>query len=221
MDQRACLLVDVPVGAVLPYAGPINNERIRHHLETMGWLVCDGSTVHIARYPELFAVIGLSYGYPAPAPPPPPSPPPGLFSLPDYRGIFLRGVDEGTGQDPDASSRSAANPENMTGNAGDNVGSRQGEAIQRHEHFYTQPGTVSVVTEGTEAASPVVPSETPNTPTSGITHALQDTEDPVTTETRPKNVSIWFIIKCRSRLDPPATAFGCSGDKDVFSSSLP
>lgn len=42
------------------------------------WLLCDGHTVPQANYPELFALIGTTYG-PAAA---------GNFTLPDFRGNF-------------------------------------------------------------------------------------------------------------------------------------
>jgi len=43
----------MPVGAVLPYAGSSPPE---------GWLLCDGSSLGTASYPDLFSVIGYTYG---------------------------------------------------------------------------------------------------------------------------------------------------------------
>ena len=51
------------------------------------------------------------------------------FLVPDLRGEFLRGFDNGQGNDPDAASRTG----------GDAVGSSQGYEIQSHNHaIYTQ-----------------------------------------------------------------------------------
>jgi hypothetical protein len=47
------------------------------------------------------------------------------FNIPDYRGVFLRGVDGGTTRDPDSASRVAMN---SGGNTGANVGTIQGLA---------------------------------------------------------------------------------------------
>ena len=67
----------IPAGMILPYAGgPIPN----------GWLACDGSAVSSAEYPYLFAAIGETWGNGGDGSGP-------AFSLPDFRGRFLRGVD--------------------------------------------------------------------------------------------------------------------------------
>lgn len=43
----------LPVGMISPYSGPTAPE---------GWLICDGSAVSRAAYPDLFAVCGTTYG---------------------------------------------------------------------------------------------------------------------------------------------------------------
>jgi microcystin-dependent protein len=42
-----------PVGTLIDYAGDIAPE---------GYLLCDGSVYNIDRYPELFRIIGTTYG---------------------------------------------------------------------------------------------------------------------------------------------------------------
>jgi phage-related tail fiber protein len=81
-----------------------------------GWLLCDGSAVSRDRYAELFDVIGTLHGGGDGV---------STFNVPDHRGRFQRGVDDGTGNDPDANSRPAAN---VGGAHGDMVGSVQGRA---------------------------------------------------------------------------------------------
>ena len=66
-----------PVGMITPYAGAVAPK---------GWLLCDGSEVLIADYPDLFRVIGFTYGGTA-----------GLggldtFRLPDLRSRFPLGL---------------------------------------------------------------------------------------------------------------------------------
>jgi microcystin-dependent protein len=58
-----------------------------------GWLLCDGSTVSRAQYPQLFSTIGTTYGAGDGS---------STFQLPDLRGRFVRGFDGGTGRDPGA-----------------------------------------------------------------------------------------------------------------------
>ena len=47
-----------------------------------GYLECNGASVSIATYPALSAYLNFTYGGSAPS---------GLFNVPDFRGIFLRG----------------------------------------------------------------------------------------------------------------------------------
>ena len=109
----------VPAGTINAFAGPVENIP-------PGWLLCDGTAVNSLTYPALFSAIGITWGN-------------GSndadsatdFNLPDVRGTFLRGVDNGAGNDPDAASRIASSP---GGNAGDNVGSKQNDQFASHNH---------------------------------------------------------------------------------------
>ena len=56
----------MPVGAILPYAGATAPD---------GWLLCNGDTLNTLMYPDLFSVIGYTYGGSA-----------SNFVLPDMRG---------------------------------------------------------------------------------------------------------------------------------------
>lgn len=71
--------VGIPVGSVVYFAA--NNIPL-------GYLKCDGSLVAKATYPRLFDVIGYSYGGSG-----------SLFKIPDLRGEFIRGFDDGRGID--------------------------------------------------------------------------------------------------------------------------
>lgn len=84
-----------------------------------GWLKCNGATVSRSTYAALFAVIGTDYNTGGEA---------GTeFRLPDLRGEFLRGWDDGRGID--------------TGRA---LGSAQAGAVQGHSHYL--PTGTSVLT---------------------------------------------------------------------------
>lgn len=188
--------VEVPVGTILPYAGPIN-ACTRRRLAAQGWLFCDGSTLRAVDYPELFAVIRRLYGWETQD-----AQHEGLFCLPDCRGVFLRGVNQSalradgkTRRDPEADKRAPARG-NGSGNHGNAVGSTQEDAFEQHEHKYYRLG-----------ASPGLPQACGEKPT--LTSALQETElatgptgPRTSTETRPINLAVNFIIKCRSRVRP-------------------
>lgn len=98
----------VPVGTVIAYAGEVSAGAIPD-----GWLLCNGAEVERARYPGLFRAIGTLHGEGDGAT---------TFHVPDYRGMFLRGVDGGMERDPDRDSR---RPIHRGGASGDRVGSVQ------------------------------------------------------------------------------------------------
>lgn len=99
----------LPAGTVLPYAGSTAPD---------GWALCDGSIVSRNDYSELFIAIGTAWGQGDGST---------TFHLPDLRGRFLRGTDNGAGRDANSGTRTAAN---TGGNTGDNVGTVQGDAIR-------------------------------------------------------------------------------------------
>jgi microcystin-dependent protein len=96
-----------------------------------GWLSCDGSVLD-SSYPDLAAIISQYYGATAE----------NQSLLPDYRGVFLRGVDEAGKIDPDAASRTPPRPDQPTqGNQGALVGSWQTSNVAPHTHSYGWPLT--------------------------------------------------------------------------------
>ena len=170
-----------PIGSVTAFAG-VNVPA--------GWLLCDGSVVSRTTYSNLFAVIGNAWGDGDGV---------STFNLPDLQGRFLRGVDNGTGRDPDAASRTASN---NGGNTGNNVGTVEDQQYLAHTHGVTDPGhnhksvNSDVVRNtggygtgiGTGGLGPNQITMTTNT--TGIT-----INNSGGTETRPKNAAVYFIIK--------------------------
>ncbi len=102
----------MPVGSVITFAGPS---------APAGYLQCNGAAVSRTTYADLFAVIGTMYGVGNGST---------TFNLPDYRGYFLRGRDNGAGVDPDRASRTNRGD----GTTGDNVGTKQGHQLYSHNH---------------------------------------------------------------------------------------
>jgi|GEM_PF-2600241 len=58
------------------------------------------------------------------------------FAVPDLRGYFLRGHDDGAGNDPDAVSRT----DRGDGTTGDEVGTKQTSDVLSHEHIMFSDG---------------------------------------------------------------------------------
>lgn len=109
----------VPTGAVFSF--PVDTPPT-------GYLICDGRPISRTTYADLFALIGTSYG---------PGDGSTTFNLPDYRGKFLRGVNNGSGNDPNAGSRT----DRGDGTIGDAVGTQQSDAMLNHRHEINPPLT--------------------------------------------------------------------------------
>ena len=109
----------VPVGTVMAFAG--NKTRVPG-----GWRLCDGKEVsRTGEYAALFKLLDVSHGKGDGAT---------TFNLPDYRGRFLRGVDDAGKLDKDTSTRSEMNSGGNTGKTTFMVGSVQADVFQGHAH---------------------------------------------------------------------------------------
>ena len=102
------------------------------------WLYCNGQAVSRAAYPLLFAMLGVTYGSGDGST---------TFTLPDYRGEFLRGQDDGAGIDPDAAGRA----DRGDGTTGDSVGTKQDDALQNITGALTPAPNRASINGGTGA----------------------------------------------------------------------
>ena len=139
----------------------------------VGYLYCDGSAVSRTTYANLFAKIGVEFGYGDNST---------TFNLPDLRGRFIRGMDDGQGNDPDAAIRTAMA---TGGNTGDNVGSVQADQNKEHSHI------CSATPKGTENGVPQVNGDE-NFP---FSPAIVFQSGSGGSEARPKNVNMAYHIK--------------------------
>ena len=89
-------MAGVPAGVFVPYAG---------ETAPAGWLLCDGSAVSRTTYAALFAAVGTAYGTGDGST---------TFNLPDMRGEFLRGWDNGRGIDSGRALGSSQNGQNQS-----------------------------------------------------------------------------------------------------------
>jgi microcystin-dependent protein len=143
-----------PAGVILPYGG----ESV-----PTGWFECNGTPVSRTTYSALYGAISTLWGTGDGST---------TFNIPDLRGYFVRGWNNGSGNDPDSASRTG----------GDRVGSSQADGLKSHTHTltaqqatYTATGTgyIWYVGGATTSASNA---------TGG-------------NETRPKNKYVMWIIK--------------------------
>jgi microcystin-dependent protein len=161
-----------PPGTIVAYGGAT---------APTGWLLCNGAEYGRSQYADLWNVIQGRFGSGNGST---------TFNVPDLRGRFLRGVDQGAGLDEDP---------------GRTLGSPQGDAIQRHAHKIWISNT-----GGGAGCRTVGPGHTDTPDIGGFYHAnVMDTGiesgtacngQPLptanfATETRPKNLAVNFIIK--------------------------
>ena len=156
-----------------------------------GYLECDGSAVSRTTYADLFTVIGTTWGAGNGS---------STFNLPDLRGEFVRGWDNGRGVD---SSRSFA-----TSQSDQNKQHNHGVTDNGHNHSINDPGHIhqieytnshsgdGVIEEsgvgfsGTEPTLSATTGITINNATTGI--SIQNNGG---SEARPRNIAMMYVIK--------------------------
>lgn len=152
----------VPIGSIVPFAGTLS------YLEGLkGWLLCDGQSVSVGDYPALASILNNIYGGSDTS-----------FNLPDYRGMFLRGVDGGSGNDPDADSRETQSGDDP---GDDLVGTQQDDEFKKHNHSYDK-STYKGKGKGDWSGN-YWENDGSNTGKTGGS------------ETRPKNVYVYYLIR--------------------------
>jgi microcystin-dependent protein len=177
----------VPAGAVIAFAGKITEKYadVPADFETMvntyGWMLCDGRTLQQNDYPMLYHALGAQYNTG--------NEKAGEFSIPDYRGYFLRMTDMGAGRDPDAGSRKMAN-----GATSSEVGSIQEDALQTHQHTYNKAGSAGTPVGNSGQATPITAGpDLSGGPTDNVANPPGNVR--ISTETRSKNLYVYYLIK--------------------------
>lgn len=167
-DQlRLAIATMIAAAAAATQAAAIAAARVRPGVIEMfgadeaptGYLACDGAAVSRATYADLFEAIGTVHGVGDGAT---------TFNVPDLRGEFVRGWDDGRGVD-----------------AGRAFASAQADELKSHVHQVSPPTSTDdtaagLTSTGTGGAEVITPYNT------GATGGA---------ETRPRNVALLFIIK--------------------------
>lgn len=158
----------VPVGTIMMFSGPNKKDW----LERQGWLICDGRLVSTNTYEQLYTLIGNSYGT---------SEEMDRFYIPDCRGLFVRGVNQDSENDPEANTRIY---QNEGGNTGNEVGTVQNDEFKSHLHDINateSSGNQKRFSAGTNT-----------TYVSGVQTGYTGGK-----ETRPKNIAFYYIIRAK------------------------
>lgn len=167
-----------------------------------GYLKCNGALLNESTYPELFSVIGRTYGGSAGN---------GTFRLPDLRGEFVRGWDDGRGVDSGRTlgsfqSESFKSHSHSASSSTSGIHSHLGSANSSGSHSHSFPrGTDDGVNQGVQTGTAVGGSITSSS-NGGHSHSLSINSSgshshTITvdasggSETRPRNVALMFCIK--------------------------
>ncbi len=168
----------IPAGSIQAYAG----EGV-----PAGWLRAEGDVVSRTEYPDLFAAIGTIYGAGDGST---------TFKLPNYKGRFLRGRANGSGNDPDRASRT----DRGDGTTGDAVGTKQTSAQQKITGSVT--GILNQTSNGLAAGGSFAPTgtgqhQTGTQPSNSNGSFNIDSSRQVRTslEARPTNINVNYLIK--------------------------
>ncbi len=138
-----------------------------------GYLYCNGQAVSRTTYAALFADIGTTYGVGDGST---------TFNVPDFRGYFLRGQNDGSGNDPDAASRTNSG----NGTTGDAIGTKQAFQLESHTHTLNNATAIRQNSPGPNFASG----------TAGYGNMVNITVNNTGgNETRPKNINVKYYIK--------------------------
>ena len=169
-----------PVGSIMPFACPSTDPQ---------WHLCDGSSLPARDYPELASALSGLWGNPSQIT--------NGISLPDLRGVFLRGADSGANRDPGPRSKSLTD---TTPIVSPSVGTYEQDALRTHTHdipapgFYerTRPEATDIVPLGDRTGGKLATPVKVNTTTTG-----PPTDEPSNPETRPTNAAVFFCIRIR------------------------
>jgi microcystin-dependent protein len=175
-----------PPGTIVAFGGSVAPP---------GWFLCDGTALDGTKpdYAALYGAIGVAFGGNSTS---------RSFNVPDLRGRFLRGLDNGTGNDPDVARRTASNP---GGSTGPMLGTLEGDSFASHSHGVVDPGhthalnkNIAVGGDWTNGGNNWALATNLGTPfevaaTTAMTNVT--IQNAGGAETRPKNVAVNYIIK--------------------------
>lgn len=193
--------LEPPAGTIIAFAGEKDTLPAKYKGV---WVLCDGKTsLKVKEHPELFKVIGWTYGYGIDGPTKRTT-----FQVPDYRGYFLRGAAEDTGRDPNIDSRLEHFNRNK---AGGRIGSLQEDALQSHKHpdkGHNHPTNATSPRGKVDSDNSDEKAAPPDPPPASVDKGYADLGDPTNSETgagdvrhgketRPKNVYVNWLIKVR------------------------
>lgn len=181
-----------PLGAVIAYMGYLDSRVELKDDDGSCWLLCDGSPISQSDYVGLYQTIGDAFGPPAS----------GTFRLPDLQGQFVRVLDidsskknVSSGRD-DFTQRVRLSPATTPPTTPDAsyIGSYQLDSVP-HQHGLS--GYAWALYDSILSHKSLMSNDDPLS-VFGQTDASPNWAQPPSTETRPKNVFLNFLIRAKA-----------------------
>ena len=157
----------VPIGTILTTAIPPTIAP------PIGYLYCDGTSVSISTYSNLFAILGNTYQYNKQSYS-------GYFYLPDLRQLFIRGSQQNSTYPVNAQPVS--------------MGTYQGQSIQMHSHTYSKSLSESAEDGGYNGKT-VGSNTQADHKTINMFDSANNQIYPASAETRPESISMNYMIR--------------------------
>lgn len=188
------IIAGVPTGAVFCMADNQNTGTgYQGNGIPDGYLECSGQSVNRNTYAALFAVIGTRYGSNSGS----------TFNVPDLRGEFVRGFDNGRGADSGRSIGSFQQQDNRV-HAHSATSSHGSQSVHAHSYNISHVAHTNVYAKThqfADARMSLIDTTNMGNPT-GAVHAQNANLGGITTtigndgsESRPRNIAMFYIIK--------------------------
>jgi len=167
----------IPIGSIQAFLGTT---------VPMGWLLCDGKTIgnsasaaihkgeHLKALFEIVKTISPNLGTEV-------FNDAATVTMPDMRGLFLRGLDTSGSIDPEGATRS--------------IGSNQADAVGPHNHFFPNAYPNIAIDGGTPYGSLLWDQDRSVTPQPDWVDDDKFINGSIKKENRPKNIAVNYIIK--------------------------
>lgn len=178
IPKQSLVILDVANSKAIIQSVPLEEKQIIGKIDYIasstvptGYLKANGAAISRTTYSKLFSVIGTTFGVGDGST---------TFNLPDLRGTFIRGLDEGRGFD-----------------SGRILGSYQEDMFQNHLHdspgddYLMGNGYIGGLLGGTRFVTPTSTIPETGSPISNGANGIPR----VGVETRPKNIALVAIIK--------------------------
>ena len=170
----------------LPQAVPTGSVHVMATTTVpSGYLECDGSAISRTTYSALFTIIGTTWGTGDGST---------TFNVPDLRGEFVRGWDNGKGTDSGRGFASSQTDQNKSHNHSATSTVTDPGHFHTTENFvvrsnYQEPRNLGVGTDGNANTT-----GNTNSKTTGITVSTSIANDGAT-DSRPRNIAMMYVIK--------------------------